>query len=286
MHLGNAFSALLAWLSVRSQGGTMLLRMEDLDPQRCRAEYIAQLREDLSWLGFDWDLEQPPQSTRTAAYLEQFRKLDTYPCYCSRDALHAASAPHASDGTVIYPGTCRDLTPSERASRKKAPSWRLRVPDRTIEIVDGLQGVYSENLAKDCGDFILRRADGVFAYQLAVVTDDAAGGVTEVTRGLDLLSSSPRQRYLQELLGFAQVRYYHVPLLTDETGRRLSKRDGDLDLSALRLRMTAPEIIGRLAFAAGVLDHFEPATPESLVPIFDWKTVRQDSIVIGADWKV
>lgn len=281
MHLGNVFSALLAWLSVRAQGGEMLLRMEDLDPQRCKPEYAAQVKADLRRLGLDWDREQPYQSTRSEAYLAEFRKLDTYPCYCSRDALHAPNAPHGSDGQVVYPGTCRNLTEAERNAKRKAPSWRLRVPDVSVTIHDGLQGDYTENLAKDCGDFILRRADGVFAYQLAVVVDDAAGGVTEVTRGLDLLPSAPRQRYLQQQLGFPQVTYYHVPLLTDETGRRLSKRDGDLALGALLGRMTAPEIIGRLAFAAGILEAYEPATPESLVPVFRWENVRKDSIVIG-----
>ena len=183
MHLGNVFSALLAWLSVRSAGGKMILRIEDLDPDRCRPEYAAQLRRDLEWLGLDWDEEQTPQSQRTEAYAEAFARLDTYPCYCSRNELHAASAPHASDGAVIYAGTCRDLTAAERAAKTRRPAWRVRVPDEEVSFVDGLQGEVRENLARECGDFILRRSDGVYAYQLAVVVDDAAGGVTEIVRG-------------------------------------------------------------------------------------------------------
>ena len=140
MHLGNVFSALLAWLSVRSAGGKMILRIEDLDPDRCRPEYAAQLRRDLEWLGLDWDEEQTPQSQRTEAYAEAFARLDTYPCYCSRNELHAASAPHASDGAVIYSGTCRDLTAAERAAKTRRPAWRVRVPDEEVSFADGLQG--------------------------------------------------------------------------------------------------------------------------------------------------
>ncbi|MBP3486477.1 MAG: tRNA glutamyl-Q(34) synthetase GluQRS, partial [Oscillospiraceae bacterium] len=205
MHLGNVFSALLAWLSVRSQGGEMVLRIEDLDPDRCRPEYAETLKADLRWLGLDWDREQMPQSLRTEAYAEAFARLETqglvYPCYCTRGELHAASAPHASDGRILYAGTCRSLTPAQRAEKTKAPAWRLAVPDRNYGFTDGLQGPFLENLAADCGDFIIRRADGVYAYQLAVVVDDAAGGVTQVVRGMDLLDSTPRQLYLYELLG-------------------------------------------------------------------------------------
>ena len=163
MHLGNVFSALLAWLSVRSAGGKMILRIEDLDPDRCRPEYATQLRRDLEWLGLDWDEEQTPQSQRTEAYAEAFARLDTYPCYCSRNELHAASAPHASDGAVIYAGTCRDLTAAERAAKTRRPAWRVRVPDEEVSFLDGLQGEVRENLARECGDFILRRSDGVYA---------------------------------------------------------------------------------------------------------------------------
>ena len=228
MHLGNVFSALLAWLSVRSRNGRMLLRIEDLDPDRCRPDYIETLKRDLDWLGLDWDEEQTPQSMRADAYHAEFERLRAlglvYPCYCSRAELHAASAPHASDGNVIYAGTCRSLTEAERTAKIRKPAWRVIVPDTVITVQDGLQGAYSENLARDCGDFIIRRSDGVYAYQLAVVTDDAAGGVTEVVRGRDLLSSVPRQVWLQKTLGFPTPAYYHVPLLLAPDGRRLSKR--------------------------------------------------------------
>lgn len=282
MHLGNVFSALLAWLSVRSQDGKMILRMEDLDPDRCRTEYAVQLIDDLGWLGLDWDEEQSWQSERSTVYAEMFQKLGdrVYPCYCSRGELHAASAPHASDGRVLYAGTCRSLTQAQRKEKTKTPAWRLMVPDAEYGFCDGLQGNYWENLAKECGDFIIRRADGIYAYQLAVVTDDAAGTVTEVVRGRDLLSSTPRQIYLQELLGFSTPAYFHVPLLVDESGRRLSKRDGDLDLGALKETMTAQELLGRLAWAAGLLTEYAPVTAAELVSVFDWSKVKKDDIVI------
>lgn len=288
MHLGNAFSALLAWLSVRSRGGRMLLRIEDLDPERCRPAYAETLKTDLGWLGLDWDEEQPRQSTRTDAYRAQFETLDAlgfvYPCYCSRAELHAASAPHAADGNVIYAGTCRRLSAAERAAKTRAPAWRVAVPDETIAVMDGLQGLYTENLARDCGDFIVRRSDGVYAYQLAVVTDDAAGGVTEVVRGRDLLSSTPRQLWLQETLGFAHPAYYHVPLLTAPDGRRLSKREKDLDLGALRQRLSPQELLGQLAYLAGLQPEPAPATAAELASRFSWDLVASDNIVIHSEF--
>ena len=200
MHLGNVFSAMLAWLSVRSQNGEMVLRIEDLDPDRCRPEYAETLKDDLKWLGLDWDREQTPQSLQTEAYAQRFRQLEEkgriYPGYCTRGELHAASAPHASDGRVLYAGTCRHLTDAQRVEKTKKPAWRLMVPDQIYGFTDGLQGAFSENLTSECGDFIVRRADGVYAYQLAVVTDDGEGGITQVVRGMELLDSTPRQLYL------------------------------------------------------------------------------------------
>ena len=282
MHLGNVFSALLAWLSVRSAGGKMILRIEDLDPDRCRPEYAAQLRRDLEWLGLDWDEEQTPQSQRTEAYTEAFARLDTYPCYCSRNELHAASAPHASDGAVIYAGTCRDLTAAERAAKTRRPAWRVRVPDEEVSFVDGLQGEVRENLARECGDFILRRSDGVYAYQLAVVVDDAAGGVTEIVRGADLLRSMPRQLWLQTQLGLPHPHYYHVPLLCAPDGRRLSKREHDLDLGVLRQTLTAGQLLGKLAFLAGLLDRPEAASAAELTREFDWTHVFTKNIFVNS----
>lgn len=293
MHLGNAWSSLLAWLSVRSQGGTMVLRLEDLDRARCKPAFCAWVEEDLRWLGLDWDEgglgggALYRQSLRDEAYraaLEQLAAKDLlYPCFCTRGQLHAASAPHRSDGDVIYPGTCRELTDEERAERAKMrkPAVRIRVPDEEIGFVDRLQGAYSENLAQMCGDFILRRSDGVFAYQLAVVVDDAAMGVTEVVRGQDLLTSTPRQIYLQRLLGFDTPSYCHVPLLCAADGRRLSKREADLTLQALRKNGVAPEtIVGRLAYAAGLIDRPEPITPRELVPLYAVEKLPRADIVL------
>ena len=179
MHLGNLFSALLAWLSVRAKGGVMVLRMEDLDPDRCREEYALQLADDLRWLGLDWDEGYGAggphgpyrQRERTERYAGAFQALEAqglvYPCFCTRAERLAASAPHRSDGSAVYPGTCRTLTQAEREqrARTRSPAWRLMVPDRTSGFTDGLQGSYAENLGRDCGDFILRRSDGVYAYQ-------------------------------------------------------------------------------------------------------------------------
>lgn len=284
MHLGNVFSAMLAWLSVKSCGGKMVLRIEDLDPDRCRPEYADTLRRDLEWLGLVWDEEQTQQSLRTEAYREMFSRLEqrglVYPCYCSRGELHAASAPHASDGTLLYAGTCRNLTPEQRAMKTKPPCWRVKVPDETISFTDGLQGYTEQNLAASCGDFIVRRADGVYAYQLAVVTDDADAGVTQVVRGSDLLSSTPRQIWLQRQLGLPEPAYYHVPLLLAPDGRRLSKRERDLDMGALRLRYTPESLLGLLAHACGLLERSIPVRAAELAGDFSWRMVRGENIVI------
>ena len=292
MHLGNLFAALLAWLDVRHLGGELLLRMEDLDPDRCRPEYLSQLADDLIWLGLDWDLGWRPgetaycQSCRTPFYQAAFETLASrglvYPCYCSRNELHAASAPHASDGTFVYAGTCRNLTAAERAAKTRRPAWRVRVPDEEVSFLDGLQGEVRENLARECGDFILRRSDGVYAYQLAVVVDDAAGGVTEIVRGADLLRSTPRQLWLQEQLGFPHPHYYHVPLLCAPDGRRLSKREHDLDLGALRQTLTAEQLLGKLAFLAGLLDRPEAASAAELTREFDWTHVFTKNIFVNS----
>lgn len=284
MHLGNVFSALMAWCSVRSQNGTMLLRVEDLDPDRCRKEYAEQIKQDLHWLGLDWDAESVPQSQRADAYAAYFEKLDDcgliYPCFCSRNELHDASAPHGSDGQLLYAGTCRNLTPEQRAVQTRTPAWRVRVPDAVIRFTDGVFGEVEENLAENCGDFILRRSDGVYAYQLAVTVDDGEAGVTEIVRGCDLLSSTPRQLWLQAQFGFAAPRYCHVPLLIAPDGRRLSKRDRDLDLGALQAKFSAEELIGRLAFAAGLTGADEAISAKELADIFDWKYIKKEPIVI------
>lgn len=290
MHLGNAWSALLAWLSIRARGGVIVLRLEDLDPDRCKRPFCDGVEEDLRWLGLDWDEggsaggEAYYQSGRGAFYRAALERLEQmnllYPCFCTRGQLHAPNAPHRSDGEVIYPGTCRGLTAAERQARAKLrrPALRIRVPDQEIAFTDLLQGEVRENLARDCGDFILRRSDGVFAYQLAVVVDDALMGVTEVLRGDDLLSSTPRQIYLQRLLGYPTPAYCHVPLLCAPDGRRLSKRESDLTLRALRASGVRPEeIVGRLACCAGLIDRPEPIRARELIPLFDLgKLPRED----------
>ena len=286
MHLGNVFAALIAWLSVRSRGGTMVLRMEDLDTQRTSGEYARVLREDLQWLGLDWDTETQPQSLRSDIYQTYFEKLEAmgllYPCYCTRSQLHSVNAPHLSDGTYVYPGTCRNLTPAQRDAFGRKPAWRIRVPDREWTVTDLLQGTYRENLSTDCGDFVVRRADGLFVYQLAVTVDDGLSGVTEVVRGVDLLSSAPRQMYLQSLLGFPHPAYGHIPLLTAPDGRRLSKRDRDLDLGYLREHCSPGRILGVLAYAGGLIDKPEAVSAKELAGEFRWDKLQQHPICLDA----
>ena len=283
MHLGNVFAALIAWLSVRSQNGALVLRMEDLDTQRTSSDFAQILRDDLLWLGLNWDEETAPQSQRTAVYDRYFEKLMDegllYPCYCTRSQLHSVNAPHLSDGTYVYPGTCRNLTEIP-AGRK--PAWRVIVPDKEWKFHDLVQGDYALNLATGCGDMVVRRADGVYVYQLAVTVDDGESGVTEVVRGMDLLSSAPRQMYLQEKLGFSHPVYGHVPMLLAPDGRRLSKRDKDLDLGVLRQRITPEALIGTLAFAAGLIDRCTPISAAELATIFDWEKLRGDAIYLDA----
>ena len=284
MHLGNVFAALIAWLSVRSQDGEMVLRMEDLDTQRTSPEFAEILREDLTWLGLNWDRETPPQSQRTSVYDTYFEKLNAmgllYPCYCTRSQLHSVNAPHLSDGTYVYPGTCRNLTEDQRAVFDRKPAWRVMVPDRVWNVEDKIQGHYACNLATDCGDMVVRRADGVYVYQLAVTVDDGEAGVTEVVRGMDLLSSAPRQMYLQELFGFSHPVYAHVPMLLAPDGRRLSKRDRDLDLGVLRQRLTPETLIGILAHAAGLIDRETPISAEELAKEFAWEKLQGESIFL------
>ena len=282
MHLGNVFAALIAWLSVRSQDGEMVLRMEDLDTQRTSPEFAQILREDLLWLGLNWDRETPPQSQRTSVYDTYFEKLNAmgllYPCYCTRSQLHSVNAPHLSDGTYVYPGTCRNLTTDQRAAFDRKPAWRVMVPDRVWNVEDKIQGHYACNLATDCGDMVVRRADGVYVYQLAVTVDDGEAGITEVVRGMDLLSSAPRQMYLQELFGFSHPVYAHVPMLLAPDGRRLSKRDRDLDLGTLRQHYTPEAVIGALAHCAGLLDRAMPISAKELSLEFSWEKLRKTDI--------
>ena len=283
MHLGNVFAALIAWLSVRSRDGSLVLRMEDLDTQRTSAEFAQTLREDLKWLGLTWDVETPPQSQRSAVYDRYFEKLMDlgllYPCYCTRSQLHNVNAPHLSDGTYVYPGTCRDL---QTPPAGRLPAWRVKVPDRDYELTDMGRGYYRQNLLHECGDFVVRRADGVSVYQLAVTVDDGEAGVTEVVRGMDLLGSAPRQMYLQELLGFRHPAYGHVPMLMAPDGRRLSKRDKDLDLGYLRSHISAEHLIGTLAFASGLIEKPQDISAAELAAVFSWENLRREDVYLDA----
>ena len=283
MHLGNVFAALIAWLSVRSRNGEMVLRMEDLDTQRTSADFADILRGDLAWLGLDYDRETAPQSQRSEVYDRYFDILKEkgliYPCYCTRSQLHSVNAPHLSDGTYVYTGTCRNLT---NPPKGRIPSWRVMVTDRIWTVEDKVQGHYELNLATQCGDMVMRRADGVYVYQLAVTVDDGEAGVTEVVRGMDLLSSAPRQMYLQELFGFPHPEYGHVPMLLAPDGRRLSKRDKDLDLGELRKRISPEQLIGTLAFASGLIDRNCPISARELAGEFSWDHLKGDSIYLDA----
>lgn len=293
MHLGNVLCALLAWLSARSSGGKIVLRLEDLDTHRCPPGAAGQLEDDLLWLGLPWDeggsLGGPHgpyfQSQCTSYYEEALHTLQRqgllYPCFCTRAELHAADAPHLSDGRVLYSGKCRHLSAEEIAEKANVhpPAIRLRVPDGRIAFLDRCQGLYTQDLAREFGDFLVRRSDGVFAYQLAVVVDDARMGVTEVVRGRDLLSSTPAQLYLMRMLHLRAPRYAHIPLLLAPDGRRLSKRDGDLSLEALRARFRSPEpILGLLAYLCGLQEKPKPKSAQALLEGFSWEKVRREDI--------
>ena len=286
MHLGNVFAALIAWLSVRAKGGGFVLRMEDLDTQRTSAEFAETLRQDLLWLGLTWDVETPPQSLRGPVYDRYFDRLQEmgllYPCYCTRSQLHNVNAPHLSDGTYVYPGTCRDLTPRQQAAFGRDPAWRVKVPDREYALTDLGRGPFRQNLSTDCGDFVVRRADGVYVYQLAVTVDDGEAGVTEVVRGMDLLGSAPRQMYLQELFGFPHPTYGHVPMLLSPDGRRLSKRDRDLDLGVLKNRLSAEKLLGILAASAGILEKAQAISAKELAAEFSWEKLRREDICLDS----
>ena len=294
MHLGNIYSAVLSWLSARSQGGRWILRIEDLDRQRCRPEYAAQIEDDLRWLGLDWDeggsLGGPNgpyyQSERDAVYERELQKLEArgllYPCFCTRADIMASSAPHQTDGVVVYGGRCRTLSAAERAvlSTERKPATRLCVPDADCTFTDGHYGLQHYNLARDCGDFIVRRADGNFAYQLAVVTDDALMGVTEVVRGCDLLAATPQQIYLYGLLGYPAPQFAHIPLLVAPDGRRLAKRNAGTDMGSLRQRYTPQQLLGLIAHLAGLTEQCEELSISEIISLFAWNKVPTENIVV------
>ena len=279
MHAGNIFAALVSWLVVKSLGGRMILRIEDLDIERSKATYIDQIQRDFESLGLTWDEGPYYQHDRDEAYREAYDSLVNrglvYPCFCTRADLHAASAPHRGE-KLVYAGTCRTLGEEEvhKRSESRKPAYRLRVSDETYELDDLIQGHYAQNLEKECGDFIIRRSDGLFAYQLAVVVDDGEQKVNCIVRGMDLLCSSPQQMYLQDLLGYEQSTYAHVPLIVGERDRRLSKRDHDAALDQLLAVYKTPEaVIGHIAGITGLAESTEPISCEDLLKDFAIETL-------------
>lgn len=296
LHIGNAFAALLAWLQMRSAGGALVLRMEDIDRQRSKSAWAGQIVDDLRWLGLDWE-EGPDtggpygpycQSDRLPLYAEALAALLRagllYPCHCSRsELLSVAEAPHgiASEGPA-YPGTCRTLTEVERIRRRslKTPSFRFALPGRDVPFTDLVLGPQLSPAGAG-GDFVVRRADGLVAYQLAVVVDDAAMCITDVLRGADLLDSTPRQILLYEALGLAPPRFAHVPLLVGPDGRRLAKRAGDMSVASLRASGVPPErLIGWLAHAGGLIARSEPVRPAELASSFRIESIPRAPVVV------
>ncbi|MCM1429130.1 MAG: tRNA glutamyl-Q(34) synthetase GluQRS [Clostridium sp.] len=260
MHLGNLAAAVASYDAVKSSDGKWILRIEDIDPQRSKIEWAKWIEDDLHWLGLDWDEgglgnhgDNGPyvQSLRSDIYEAVLENLQDqgliYPCWCTRADILACRAPHQNEGRVVYGGRCRPAPgkiiekPSDRL-----PALRLIVPDKTVSFTDRNYGPQKFNLARDCGDFIVRRSDGAWAYQLAVAVDDALMGVTEVVRGEDLLDSTPLQIYIHELMGWTPPEYVHIPLLRNEAGQRLSKRDGSMSMEELRKRHTPEEILSYL----------------------------------------
>lgn len=298
MHLGNIFAALMSYASAKSQGGKWILRIEDLDRQRCRPEFSDQIVDDLLWLGLQPD-EGPGapsdgghgpyyQSLRDDIYSCAFDSLKsqglTYECFCRRQDLTAASAPHASDGHTIYARTCLNLSEAQKAELRlsRNPAFRLKLPNAVSSFVDGHYGHQSANLATDRGDFILRRSDGNFAYQLAVVTDDALMGVNEVVRGRDLLPASHEQSFLLHALGYDAPHYCHFPLLLSPDGARLSKRDRSLAMDKIREKLKPDELIGLMAWVVNIQDRWAPMSIKAFVNAFNWDLVPKDDITIDA----
>lgn len=278
MHLGNVYAALMSWLDARKAGGKWVLRIEDLDPQRSKMEYARLLEDDLHWLGLDWDEggvdgigPNGPycQSQRGDIYEHYCQQLADmgllYKCRCTRADIMASQAPHESDGRVVYSGRCRPGAEPPFALQDGPGSSRLYVPDRQIEFVDGTYGPQSVNLREHCGDFVVRRADGAWAYQFAVVIDDALMGITRVVRGADLLLSTAQQLYIYELLGLPAPSFAHLPLVCNSAGQRLSKRDQSMSMAELRQRHSPAEVIGMAAHIAGLIPAPEAITLQQLV---------------------
>jgi glutamyl-tRNA synthetase len=300
LHLGNARTALLAWLEARAAGASFVMRVEDLDGPRVRPGLEARILDELRWLGLDWD-EGPDlggpagpyrQSERRARYEGALARLRAagrvYPCFCSRAEIASASqAPHAGEEGPRYPGTCRGLGSAEVAARRarRPPAWRFRVEGGPVRFEDGVHGACAFDVGAEVGDFVVARADGIAAYQLAVVVDDAAMEVGEVVRGDDLLSSTARQLLLYEALGAAPPRFAHVPLVAGEDGERLAKRHGALSVGELRAGGADPRAVtGLLAALCGLAAPGARVRPEELVRGFDLgRLPRAPAVLAAAD---
>lgn len=282
LHLGNVRSALLGWLWARAEGGKFLLRIEDLDPDRSKAVFTDGIFEDLEWLGLDWDGPVWKQSERTAIYDEALDRLEksgrAYRCWCSRaEVARAASAPHVGEEGPVYPGTCSSGAPPKPG---REPSWRFKVEPGLERFTDAMHGPCEQDVAREVGDFLIRRIDGVASYQLAVVVDDALSGVSHVLRGEDLLSSTARQLQLQRALGYPPPRYAHVPLLMQADGKRLAKREGSSTVAGLRELGWSPErVLGQLASWSG-LSEGAPVKARELVAGFSLSHVKRTATVV------
>lgn len=290
LHLGNARTFLFSWLSARAHGGQIVLRIEDIDGPRVKEGLTEATIEDLAWLGLDWDGEIAVQSRRLALFAEAAQRLiesgHLYPCACSRKEIEeAASAPHEPDADgPVYPGTCRGKYASVAAAREatgRDPALRFAVKIDAVPFVDLFRG---SEAGKIRGDFVVVKKDGGPAYQLAVVVDDAAMGITEVVRADDLLPSTPRQILIYRALGFSPPQFAHVPLVLGKDGQRLAKRAGDISLAHLRARGIAPErIVGRLAFLSGLIDRDEPVAARELIAHFDFARIKKAPVVVDPD---
>lgn len=287
IHLGNARSALLGWLQARASGGQFLLRIEDLDRARCKPQFLDALYRDLEWLGLDWDETPLVQSQRDDVYREALEKLEgtgrVYPCFCTRaEIARAASAPHGlSEEGPRYPGTCAALPPETLAgrARTRVPALRFRSAPGEWCFEDGLHGRTCQDVATLVGDFVVRRNDGVASYQLAVVVDDAASRITDVLRGDDLLTSTSRQLQIYEALGVTPPRFWHVPLVLGEDGKRLAKREGAFAVAELRERgISVERVLGLLAAWSGLGDG-TPVTLRELVRRFRPELLPRSPVV-------
>jgi glutamyl-tRNA synthetase len=293
LHLGNARTFLVNWLMARQKGWRVLLRIEDLDGPRVKAGADRHAMEDLRWLGIDWDEGPVYQSSRAAVYRRAVDRLlsdgRAYACVCTRKEVElAASAPHSEDGAAVYPGTCRGRFASAaeaRAAVGRAPAIRFQVPAETVEFTDAFRGVCRFDAARELGDFVIQKADGTAAYQLAVVVDDAEMGVTHVVRGDDLVDSTPRQLLLYRALGLAEKtpKYWHLPLVVGTDGKRLAKRHGDTRISHYRERgVSAERVVALLARWSG-MDVREEIPVRELIRRFDLHRMPRDKIVLAGE---